>query len=146
MASTHVEHSHTGSKAAAISNHVVRTISEFTGRGPTKARTYINEDVVMCVLQDTLTKGERSLVGDSLDELVLTMRKAFQDTMREALVSGVEEILVRKVSAFMSANHIDPDAAAEVFLLEPSGSGARHDGARADGAQHDARRNGDGAT
>lgn len=133
MASTHVEHSPTGSKAAAISNHVVRTISEFTGRGPTKARTYINDDVVMCVLQDTLTKGERSLVGDSLDELVLTMRKAFQDTMREALVRGIEEILGRKVSAFMSANHIDPDAAVEVFLLEPAVSGARHDGARSDG-------------
>ena len=142
MASTHVEHSPTGSKAAAISNHVVRTISEFTGRGPTKARTYINDDVVMCVLQDTLTKGERSLVGDSLDDLVLTMRKAFQDTMREALVSGIEEILGRKVTAFMSANHIDPDAAVEVFLLEPVGSGARHDAAQHDGA----RGNGDVAT
>jgi uncharacterized protein YbcI len=140
MASTHVEHSPTGSKAAAISNHVVRTISDFTGRGPTKARTYINEDVVLCVLQDTLTKGERSLVGDSLEELVLTMRKAFQSTMREDLISGVEQILGRKVTAFMSDNHIDPDAAVEVFLLEPAGPGARRDGVRRDGAHSDVAR------
>ncbi len=129
-ATTHTEHSLAGSKAAAISNHIVRTMSEYTGRGPTKARTYLNDDVVTCVLQDTLTKGERSLVGDELDGLVLMMRKAFQGTMGAELVSGVEAILGRKVTAFLSDNHIDPDVAVEVFLLEPSGSGSRGDGAR----------------
>ena len=129
MASTHTDHSLTGSKAAAISNHVVRTMSEYTGRGPTKARTYLNDDVVTCVLQDTLTKGERSLVGDDLEELVLTMRKAFQSTMREDLVSGVEQILGREVTAFMSDNHIDPDVAVEVFVLAPERAGNRSDGA-----------------
>lgn len=119
MASTQTEHSVGGSKAAAISNHIVRTMSEFTGRGPTKARTYLNDDVVTCVLQDTLTKGERSLVGDDLFDLVLTTRKAYQSTMRTELVNGVEEILGRKVAAFMSDNHIDPDVAVEVFVLAP---------------------------
>ncbi len=76
-ASTRREDRPIGSKAVAISNHVVRTVSEYTGRGPTKARTYINDDVVTVLLQDTLTKGERSLVSDELDKLVLTTRKAF---------------------------------------------------------------------
>ena len=128
--STHTEHSIDGSTAAAISNHVVRTMSEYTGRGPTKARTYLNDDLVTVILQDTLTKGERSLVGDDLDELVLRMRKAFQGTMRDDLVAGVEQILGRKVSAFMSDNHIDPDVAVEVFLLATDGHGHRGDGAR----------------
>ena len=132
MSSTQTEHSLAGSKAAAVSNHIVRTMSEYTGRGPTKARTYLNDDVVTCVLQDTLTKGERSLVGDDLDELVLRMRKAFQGTMRTDLISGIEEILGRKVTAFMSDNHIDPDVAVEVFLLEPVGVGV---GVGADGAR-----------
>lgn len=127
MASTHVEHSLSGSKAAAISNHVVRTMSEYTGRGPTKARTYLNEDIVTVVLHDTLTKGERSLVGDELDDLVLTMRKAFQSTMRTELVTGIESILGRRVAAFMSDNHIAPDVAVEIFLLAPNGA-ARDDG------------------
>ncbi|HEV2775205.1 MAG TPA: Na-translocating system protein MpsC family protein [Solirubrobacteraceae bacterium] len=132
MPSTHTDHTPLGSKAAAISNHVVRTMSEYTGRGPTKGRTHINDDVVTVVLRDTLTKGERSLVGDDLDELVLSMRKAFQGTMRHDLISGIEAILGRKVIAFMSDNHIDPDVAVEIFLLAPGGSATatRGDGAR----------------
>jgi uncharacterized protein YbcI len=124
-----MEHSLGGSKAAAISNHVVRTMSEYTGRGPTKARTYVNDDVVTCVLQDTLTKGERSLVSDDLCDLVLAMRKAYQGTMRTDLVNGVEEILGRKVNAFMSDNHIAPDVAVEVFVLAPVVSSPRDNGA-----------------
>lgn len=119
MASAQTEHSVGGSRAAAISNHIVRTMSEFTGRGPTKARTYLNDDVVTCVLQDTLTKGERSLVSDDLYDLVLTTRRAYQGTMRTELVAGVEAILGRTVTAFMSDNHIDPDVAVEVFVLAP---------------------------
>ena len=130
MASTHTEAPVGGSKTAAISNHVVRTMSEYTGRGPTKARTYLNDNLVTVLLQDTVTKGERSLVGDDVDELVLAMRKAFQGTMDHVLINGVEEILGRKVVAFMSDNHIDPDVAVEVFVLaapraEPQGDGAR---------------------
>ena len=109
------------SKAAAISNMVVHTLSEYTGRGPTKARTYIQDDLVCVVLQDTLTKGERSLVDDGLGDLVLTMRKAFQGTMRIDLVRGVEEILGRTVAAFLSDNHLDPDVAVETFLLAAPG-------------------------
>ena len=128
MAGTQTQHSPSGSKAAAISNHIVRTMSEYTGRGPTKARTYINDDLVTVVLQDTLTQAERSLVGDDLDDLVLSMRRAFQGTMRHALIAGVEEILRRKVEAFMSDNHISPDIAVEVFLLAPVGTLPHADG------------------
>lgn len=119
MTSTHTEHSHNGSKAAAISNMIVRTTSDYTGRGPTKARTHISDDLVAVVLQDTLTKGERSLVHDGLQDLVLTMRKAFQGTMRGDFVAGIEEILGRRVTAFMSDNHIEPDVAVEIFVLAP---------------------------
>jgi uncharacterized protein YbcI len=120
MASTQTEACLGGSKAAAISNHVVRTMSAYTGRGPTKARTYIGDDVVTVVLQDTLTKGERSLVNEDLNQLVLTMRKAYQGTMGHELTNGVEQILGRKVIAFMSDNHIEPDIAAEIFVLAPA--------------------------
>ena len=132
MTSTQTDHPPVGSKCAGISNHVVRTLSEYTGRGPTKARTYLNDDLVTVVLQDTLTKGERSLVDDDLDELVLTMRKAFQGTMRHDLIDGVEQILGRKVSAFLSDNHIEPDLAVEVFVLAPRDAqpGSQGDGAR----------------
>ena len=128
MTSTQTEASLGGSKAAAISNHVVRTMSAYTGRGPTRARTYISDDVVIVVLQDTLTKGERSLVSEHRDDLVLTMRKAFQDTMGNELINGIEQILGRKVLAFMSDNHIDPDIAAEIFVLAPAAAAIRPHG------------------
>jgi uncharacterized protein YbcI len=108
-----------GSRAAAISNRVVRLLNEYTGRGPTKARTYINDDLVSVVLQDTLTKGERSLVNDGESELVLETRKAFQRTMRNELVSIVEDVLGRRVIAFLSDNHLEPDVAIESFVLAP---------------------------
>jgi len=116
-----------GSIATAISNAVVRLMSEYTGRGPTKARTALARDLVTVVLNDTLTKGERSLATAGEQDLVLQMRQEFQRTMRDDLVAAIEMILERKVIAFMSDNHIDPDMAVEVFILE-SEAGAEVDG------------------
>jgi uncharacterized protein YbcI len=92
---------------------------EYTGRGPTKARTYINDDLISVVLQDTLTMGERSLVRDGEVELVLASRKAFQRTMSTEMIAAVERLSGRKVFAFLSDNHIDPDVAVESFVLSP---------------------------
>jgi uncharacterized protein YbcI len=109
----------TGALSAAISNAVVRLISEYTGRGPTKARTAINRDVVTVVLADTMTKAERTLAANGKAELVLRLRQEFQRTMRDDLVAAVEMLMERKVAAFMSDNHIDPDMGVEIFVLEP---------------------------
>ena len=108
-----------GSLSAAISNAVVRLTHEYTGRGPTKAKTTINHELVATVLKDTMTKAERSLVDNGKGDLVLQMRREFQQTMCTDLVSAVEMLMERKVIAFMSDNHIDPDMAVEIFVLEP---------------------------
>lgn len=107
------------SPAAAIANLVVGVFSEYTGRGPTRARAYIHDDIVTVVLRETLTKAERSLADHGRSEEVLRMRFAFQQTMREDLVRGVQDILDREVQAFLSANHLDPDLAVETFVLVP---------------------------
>ncbi len=131
MASTQTDQPVSGSRHAAIFNLVVRTLSDYTGRGPTRARTYIAGDLVSVVLQDTLSKGERSLTQDGLQDLVLTMRKAYQGTMRHDLISGVEGILGRKVIAFFSDNNVEPDMALEAFLLAPDPVSPCADGASA---------------
>jgi uncharacterized protein YbcI len=121
MSGTDTTHaSVSGSKHAAISNLTVRLLSQYTGRGPTKARTFLNDDMVTIVLQDTLTKAEIQLVQNDQDELVLTTRKTFQDIMGDELIAGIEQVLQRKVIAFLSANHIDPDIAIESFMLAPA--------------------------
>ncbi len=109
-----------GTKTAAISNFTVRLLSQYTGRGPTKARAYVNENLVTIVLQDTLTKAERTLVDKDRGELVLLTRSTFQEVMGDELSAGIEGILGRKVVAFLSANHIDPDIAIESFVLAPA--------------------------
>lgn len=109
----------TGTVSAAISSAVVKLVREYTGRGPTKARTYMYEDLITTVLRDTLTMGERSLVRDGEADLVLKTRKAYQNTMGSHLVAAVEEHSGRKVLAFLSDNHLDPDIAVESFVLVP---------------------------
>ncbi len=108
-----------GAIAAAISNRAVGLLHEYTGRGPTKARTTVNHDSVMIVFGDSLTKAERTLAKNGEGAVVMQMRHRFQEAMRDDLIAMVETETGRKVVAFMSANHIDPDMAAEVFVLEP---------------------------
>jgi uncharacterized protein YbcI len=117
-----------GSISAAISSAVVQLMREYTGRGPTKARTYIDEDLITVVLQDTLTMGERSLVRDGEADLVLTSRKAFQRTMSTQMIAAIERLSGRSVFAFLSDNHIDPDIAVETFVLAPIAGGEGDDG------------------
>src|SRR5215208_2210476 len=90
-----------GEVASAISTRTVQVMHEHTGRGPTKARTTIDRDFVAVVMEDSLTHAERNLVESGLAPKV------------------VEEETGRTVRAFMSDNHIDPDVAAEIFVLEP---------------------------
>jgi uncharacterized protein YbcI len=104
---------------AAISEAVVRLMAQNTGRGPTKARTTIDGDLIVVVLQNSLTPGERYLADENRGEQVLDMRRAYQDAMRTDCIAAIEDLTSRTVAAFMSANHIDPDLAAEVFILNP---------------------------
>jgi uncharacterized protein YbcI len=113
----------TGSQGLAISNLIVRLLSDYTGRGPTKARTHFNENLITIVVQDLLTKGERSLIRDGRQDLVLETRQAYQQTMGADLTAGIEEITGRQVIAFLSANHLDPDLAIENFMVAPRDDG-----------------------
>jgi uncharacterized protein YbcI len=108
-----------GSIAAAISNATVKLMNEYTGRGPTKAKTTISRDLIAVVLQDTMTKAERTLASNGDAQFVIDMRHRFQHAMQDDLVAAVERLSERKVIAFMSDNHIEPDMAVEVFILEP---------------------------
>jgi uncharacterized protein YbcI len=119
MTTSQIEAPSTGAVGAAISNAVVRLLRDYTGRGPTRARAHIDEDLITVVLEDTLTKGERSLVSDGKGDLVLSTRHAYQLTMRRDLVAAVEQLSGREVRAFLSDNHVEPDVAVEAFVLKP---------------------------
>jgi len=116
MPDTRTDH---GSASAEISRRAVQILREYTGRGPTKARTVMTGDTVAIILADTLTKGERSLVGMGELEHVLRTRRSYQQLMRSDLVGLVEQQTGRTVHAFFSDNQIGPDYGVEFFILEP---------------------------
>jgi uncharacterized protein YbcI len=107
-----------GELAQQISNAIVALMREYTGRGATQSRTYVHENLIVCVMHDSLTKGERSLVTNGEKQFVLEMRRKFQHAMRPEMIEIIERLTGRKVAAFMSDNHVDPDVAAETFVLE----------------------------
>jgi uncharacterized protein YbcI len=107
------------SPSAKIATCVVQVLHEYTGRGPTKAKATIDENMVTVLLADTLTNGERTLVESGRSDRVIQLRHDYQLVMGDDLIAVVERELDRKVIAFMSQNHIDPDLAVEVFVLQP---------------------------
>jgi uncharacterized protein YbcI len=115
---THEEQLAHGAQASAISTAMVGLVRDYTGRGPTKARTIIGRDCVTTLMADTLTRAERQMVAHGESDHVLQSRHKLQLMMREDAIKAVERAVDRPVVAFMSDSHIDPDMAAEVFVLE----------------------------
>ena len=103
---------------AAISHAVVGLLREYTGRGPTKSRTTIRDNVVLVMLEQTLTKGEESLVNKGRADKVIEIRHEFQEAMREATMAKVADLTGRHVIAMLSANHVNPDIGAEIYVLD----------------------------
>ena len=119
MSQTEQPQAQHGTLSAEISNGVVGIVREYTGRGPTKARTTITDELVVVVMGETLLKAEKSLIEAGDPDTVMTTRRKFQAAMRDDFISLVEGALGRRVVAFLSDHHLDPDVAVEVFLLEP---------------------------
>ncbi len=122
-----------GTLSAQISNAVVGLLHEYTGRGPTRARTTIGADTIVVTLRDSLTKAERTLADRGQSTEVLAMRRAFQDTMRSDLIAAIESLTGRTVEAFLSDNLHDPDVAVEIFLMNPNDSDGRREAAMGNG-------------
>jgi uncharacterized protein YbcI len=118
------EHTPGRSLPMEISNLIVRLFSEYTGRGPNKARTIIRDNLVICVTHGNMTKGERRLVQEGEGAMVVSVRRKFQTTMRDDLVGGVELLTGRKVVSFLSDHNAETDHAAEVFVLEEAATPA----------------------
>jgi uncharacterized protein YbcI len=108
-----------GSIAAAISDGLGHLHKEHYGKGPTQAKTYLNDDTVICMLRGGFTVVERTLIDEGRAEAVHDVRRVFQASMEERFTRIVEEATGRRVIAYMSQIHSDPDIAVEIFVLEP---------------------------
>jgi uncharacterized protein YbcI len=108
-----------GRQAVQISNAITRNHREHFGRGAGSVKTIINRGFVITFLEEIYTPLERTMIEGGRRDLVHEARLAFQLMMRDTYVTIVEEATGRKVRAFMSQNHIAPDIAVEIFVLEP---------------------------
>jgi uncharacterized protein YbcI len=110
---------------AQISTRLVQLHSRYYGKGPTKAKTHMVDDAVVCVLRGGFTTVERTLLDTGEVESVYQMRRSFQQAMEENFRLIVEQATGRNVIAYMSSIHVDPDLAVELFVLEPVEEPAR---------------------
>jgi uncharacterized protein YbcI len=108
-----------GEALAAISNGLAQLHMRFYGRGPAKVKTHAIEDLIVCMLWNGFTTVERTLLSRGENEAVEAFRRTFQDTMEEHFTGVVENAIGRRVRAYMSQVHVDPDIAVEMFMLEP---------------------------
>ena len=118
----------TGELLEAVSNMVVRVYADHVGRGPTKARAYADRDIIVCVMEDTMTKAEKTLVDSGRSAAVKQVRDALQETMRDDLVTGIEALTGRRVIAQTGTGTLEPDVTSDLFILDeqgpaPAGSG-----------------------
>jgi uncharacterized protein YbcI len=112
-----LERSRGGVLGLQISNAIGRLHKELVGRGPDKVRTFIDDEVVLCLLEGGLTRAERTLQEHAGDEPVVGLRLQLQAAMRSAIVETVQTILGREVRSFMSANDPAHDLQVEILVL-----------------------------
>jgi len=107
-----------GEQLAAVTNGIVKLFSEYYGRGPTKAKSYLLDDrILVCVLEDTMTKVEKTLVENGHGDMVREVRLTFQEAMGEEFTRTVAECMGRPVLAYHSQLTLDPDIGFEFFVL-----------------------------
>jgi uncharacterized protein YbcI len=109
-----------GEARTAISNGMVALLKDFYGVGPTQAKTYYHDDLVVCLMRGGFTRVEPTLLEGGRTTAVIQQRMEFQEVMRDRFISVIEYATGRHVVGFMSGNQQNPDMICEVFVLAPT--------------------------
>ena len=105
---------------ARISNELVGAQKEFFGKGPTKAKSYVFDDLLICVLRGGLTTAEKSMLDFDESDAVREFRQVFENRMTPRLKGIVEELTGRRVLTTQSQVMFDPDVVIQVFVFDDS--------------------------
>ncbi len=103
-----------------ISDGMVALLKDYYGVGPTQAKTYYQDDLVVCVLRGGFTRVEQTLLAGDRGRAVIEQRMVFQEVMRARFEAVIQHATGRSVIGFMSGNQQDPDMICEVFVLSPT--------------------------
>jgi uncharacterized protein YbcI len=106
------------SMRAEISNAMVGLKKDFYGKGPHKAKTFLNDNYVFCVMEGGLTRNEETLIERGHEDLVRNFRLRFQEAMEEPTVEAVQRITGCSVIGYHSQIVFNPERAFEIFVLD----------------------------
>ncbi|GAC1326421.1 MAG: hypothetical protein NVSMB25_25760 [Thermoleophilaceae bacterium] len=109
-----------GDIRAAISREIVRLQAEYYGKGPTRAKTYLTDEIVVVVLEETFTRSEKTLLAHGERDAIEQIRRRFQQRMEPEFTRVVEAATGRRVRVFLSETNLEHDVSVETFLLEGS--------------------------
>jgi uncharacterized protein YbcI len=109
---------HGGELNAAVTSALVGVHNEYLGRGPTTAWTFYKDHILVTMMHEVMTPAERTLARGSRADSVIQMRHFYQEAMQADYIEAVERLTGKQVTAFISGNHLDPDVAAELFVLD----------------------------
>ena len=107
-----------GELLSEISKRIVGILRDSYGRGPMRAKTYVMDDLVVCVLRDGMIPIEQTMMDSGEGDRVVAMRREFQVMMGKRYREAIEELTGRKVLAFLSQAHVEPDITMEVFIVD----------------------------
>ncbi len=114
-----------GEVLTAISDGLVSLLKEYYGRGPTRVKSYFQDDLVVCLLRGGFSRVEQTLLDGGRGAAVIEQRMEFQELMRGRFEEVVKTATGREVIGFMSGNQQEPDMMCEVFILDPTDLVAR---------------------
>ncbi len=112
-----------GALLARISNEMVRAQKEFFGKGPTKAKSYMLDDMLIIVMRGGMTTAEKTMLDFGHPDQVRQFRQLFENAMTERLTGKMEELTGRKILTYQSQIMFEPDVVVEMFVFDSHGSG-----------------------
>jgi uncharacterized protein YbcI len=108
-----------GQLLAAISTRIVAILRDHYGRGPMKAKTYAIDDVIVVVMRGSgFTPLEKTIMDSGDPDRVVAMRHDFQHIMTREFTDTIEQLTGRRVLAFLSQAHVEPDITVEMFFID----------------------------
>ena len=114
---------------ARVSHAVVKAMKDLYGRGPTHAKTYLNDEYVFCVMSGGMTRDEETMIRGGQQAAVREYRLRFQSVIAPELIRRVEDVLERRVVTYHSQVLFDPDRLIEIFVLDPDEEPGQRDAA-----------------
>lgn len=110
-----------GALLTQISTAMIQAQKKFFGKGPTSAKSYMLDDMLIIVMRGGFTTAEQTMLEFGQEDMVRSFRQLFENEMTSRLHEMVEELTGRKVLTYQSQILFEPDVVVEMFLFDSAG-------------------------